>query len=432
MVSRGGYDMSGPVGFRRQGDGRLTTSGNRETRSTHRAILAYMAALDHDACYRAILIRDPRFDGRFFTAVRTTHIYCRPICPARTPRSENIIFYPTAASAQAAGFRPCLRCRPEAAPGVGAWRGSSNTVNRALELIDAGALDELDVESLAARVGVGERQLRRLFRQHLGASPVDVAQTRRLLMAKQLITETRLSMTEIAAAAGFGSLRRFNEAIQALYKRPPTALRRERLAAADHDASGEIVLHLSYRPPLDWKALLDELAREAIPGVEHVTENDYRRVIFVEGEIGTVTVQATKGSALRASISHPKVAALPRIIACIRRVFDLDADPLAISMQLRRDPRLAQAVDRRPGLRVPGYWDTVELVARLLVGSAAALGELAKQHGAKLHRPCDGLTCAVPALQTLDSAEFARAGVPEIKVISVAAALRAIARDQAP
>src|ERR1700735_2797630 len=172
--------------------------------------------LDQDACYRAVKQRDARFDGRFFTAVKTTKIYCRPVCPARTPLSKNVTFFPTAAAAQEAGFRPCLRCRPETAPDLGAWRGTSNTVSRARTLIELGALDEADVEALAVRLGVGERQLRRLFRQHLGASPVAVAQTRRVLLAKQLTHETPLPMTEVAFAAGFGSLRRFNETFQQL------------------------------------------------------------------------------------------------------------------------------------------------------------------------------------------------------------------------
>ncbi len=182
--------------------------------------------LDHDACYRALSQRDSRFDGRFFTAVKTTGIYCRPVCPARTPEAKNVIFYASAAAAQEAGFRPCLRCRPETAPDMGAWRGTSNTVSRALSLIELGALDQGDVETLAERLGVGERQLRRLFRQHLGATPVGVAQTRRVLLAKQLIHETRLPMAEIAFASGFGSVRRFNEAflgaIRARARRTPT------------------------------------------------------------------------------------------------------------------------------------------------------------------------------------------------------------------
>jgi len=207
--------------------------------------------LDHDACYRAIAVRDARFDGRLFTGVKTTGIYCRPICPARTPRSENVAFYPTAAAAQEAGFRPCLRCRPETAPDLGAWRGASNTVSRALSLIEMGALDDASVDTLASRVGVGERQLRRLFHQHLGASPIAVAQTRRVLLAKQLIHETQLPMTEIAMAAGFGSLRRFNETFLAIFRRRPPP---KRLAGRPLYATVGPVPAYKNRPPMSGDA----------------------------------------------------------------------------------------------------------------------------------------------------------------------------------
>src|SRR5271154_1333078 len=210
--------------------------------------------MDDDACYRALTTRDARFDGRLFVGVKTTGIYCRPICPARTPKRENVRFYPTAAAAQSAGFRPCLRCRPETSPDLAAWRGASNTVARALSLIEAGALDDNDVEGLADRLGVGERQLRRLFRKHLGASPVAVAQTRRVLLAKQLIHETRLPMAEVAMASGFGSVRRFNETFQALCAPPPIALRRS--AQEPVPAAGAVTLKLPYKPPYDWDAIL--------------------------------------------------------------------------------------------------------------------------------------------------------------------------------
>ena len=188
---------------------------------------------DHEACYRAISTRDARFDGRLFIAVRATRIYCRPICPARTPKRENVTFFTTASAAQEAGYRPCLRCRPESSPDLGAWRGTSNTVSRALTLIGEGALDGEAVDALAERLGVGERQLRRLFRQHLGASPIAFAQTRRVLFAKQLIIETTMPMAEVALTAGFNSIRRFNATFQTLYQRPPRELRRSQLADAD-------------------------------------------------------------------------------------------------------------------------------------------------------------------------------------------------------
>ena len=199
--------------------------------------------LDVDACYRAFRTRDPRFDGRLFGGVRTTRVYCRPICPAPMPKRENMTFYATAAAAQEAGFRPCLRCRPETAPEFAAWRGTSNTVSRALALIDRGALDEGGIDRLAERLGVGERQLRRLFRQHLGASPVSVAQTRRVLLAKQLIHETRLPMAEVALASGFGSIRRFNEIFQRLFDRPPCALRRATAAESSRQNGEDNILH---------------------------------------------------------------------------------------------------------------------------------------------------------------------------------------------
>ena len=183
--------------------------------------------IDADACYRALQTRDSRFDGRLFVGVKTTGVYCRPVCPARTPKRENVSFYRSAAAAEAAGFRPCLRCRPESSPDLGAWHGTSNTVTRALALIEAGALDHADVDAVASRLGMGERQLRRLFRRHLGASPIAIAQTRRVLLAKQLIHQTRLPMAEVAMASGFGSVRRFNETFQRLYDRPPAALRRQ-------------------------------------------------------------------------------------------------------------------------------------------------------------------------------------------------------------
>ena len=258
-------------------------SENRETGSPCGRILRGME-LDQDACYRAIVARDARFDGKIFGGVKTTGIYCRPICPARTPKRENIRFYRSAAEAEGAGFRPCLRCRPETAPDMGAWRGTSNTVSRGLALIEAGALDEGDVEALAGRLGVGERQLRRLFRQHLGAAPVSVAQTRRVLLAKQLIQETRMPMAEVAMAAGFGSVRRFNETFQRLYRRPPSALRR---GTAPDAAPGEGVrLMLAYRPPYDWDGMIAALTARAEP-LERVEDGRWMRQL--EGG-GAVTV----------------------------------------------------------------------------------------------------------------------------------------------
>jgi AraC family transcriptional regulator, regulatory protein of adaptative response / DNA-3-methyladenine glycosylase II len=388
--------------------------------------------LDHDACYRAVKLRDARFDGRFFTAVKTTGIYCRPICPARTPQSRNVVFFPTAAAAQEAGFRPCLRCRPETAPDMGAWRGTSNTVSRGLALIELGALDNGSVDALAERLGMGERQLRRLFRQHLGASPIGVAQARRILLAKQLIHETHLPMTQIAFAAGFGSIRRFNETFVALFGRPPGALRRlsgPDIAVAEH---GEFSLLLRYKPPYDWPAMLRFLAQRAIPGVERVADGVYSRTMALAGVQGTISVQPAAGHALRAGIRLPKLAVLPNIIARLRRQFDLAADPLSIAAHLRTDPQLAPLLKQRPGLRVPGAWDGFELAIRAVLGQqitvAAAIrlaGRLVAAYGEPLAEPTATLTHVFPTPQVLAQVDLTALGMPRSRaetLSSVAAA----------
>ena len=394
--------------------------------------------MDDDACYRALSTRDARFDGRLFVGVKTTGIYCRPICPARTPKRENVRFYPSAAAAQEAGFRPCLRCRPETSPDLAAWRGASNTVTRALRLIEAGALDDADVEGLADRLGVGERQLRRLFRKHLGASPIAVAQTRRVLLAKQLIQETRLPMAEVAMASGFGSVRRFNETFQQLYDRPPASLRR--LGGADEPAcQGEaVLLTLPYSPPYDWDAMLGFLALRAIPGVERVAGGVYERTLGVAGAVGIVRVEPAAKSRLAVSVRFPKISALPAIIARVRRVFDLAADPVAISTHLARDPALAPMVAARPGLRVPGAWDGFELAIRAILGQQITVtaarglaGKLVAAHGAPLPTSlvAEGLTHAFPTPQRLADVDFATLGMPRARASALSAMTRAVIAD---
>jgi AraC family transcriptional regulator of adaptative response / DNA-3-methyladenine glycosylase II len=393
--------------------------------------------LDHEACYRAISLRDARFDGRLFTGVKTTGIYCRPVCPARTPRSENVIFYPTAAAAQEAGFRPCLRCRPETAPDLGAWRGSSNTVSRALSLIELGALDEADVDALATRLGVGERQLRRLFRQHLGASPVAVAQTRRVLLAKQLIHETRLPMAEIAFASGFGSIRRFNETFRALFDRPPGDLRRSGQADVSAGPRGEVRLALRYQPPYDWAAMIGFLAARAIAGIEHVEGDRWSRTIEIGGGEGTVSVRPLPDApALQATICFPSLTALPVIIARLRRVFDLAADPLAIGSHLARDPALAPLIAARPGLRVPGAWDGFELAIRAVLGQQITVsgarvlaGRMVAAHGKPLAEPAGPLTHLFPAPQAIASANLASLGMPGARATALSAVASALIAD---
>ncbi len=392
--------------------------------------------MDDDACYRAIETRDHRFDGRLFVAVTTTGVYCRPFCPAPTPRRGNVRFFPTAAAAQEAGFRPCLRCRPETSPELAFWRGSSNTVSRALGLIEAGALDDANVEALASRLGMGERQLRRLFRQHLGASPISIAQTRRILLAKQLIQDTRLPMTEVAAAAGFGSVRRFNEIFQQLYKRPPKALRRAGVTDQSVAATGAVTVKLGFRPPYDWDAILAFLRARAIPGIEVVSGGSYARTIASGGEHGVVVVEPAEKNCLKATVRFPDLRALPAIIARIRRVFDLAADPVAIGAHLSRDPMLAPHVAARPGLRVPGAWDGFELAVRAILGQqitvAAATrlaGKLVACHGEKLTTLDPGLTHVFPTPRQLADADLTTIGMPGSRRQSLTALAAAVAAD---
>ena len=393
--------------------------------------------LDIDACYRAFSTRDARFDGRLFAGVRTTRIYCRPICSARMPKRENMTFYPTAAAAQEAGFRPCLRCRPEAAPEFAAWRGTSNTVSRALALIDRGALDEAGIDRLAGRLGVGERQLRRLFRQHLGASPVSVAQTRRVLMAKHLIHETRLSMAEVALASGFGSIRRFNEIFQRLFRRPPGALRRVAVGDVTAGPKSEVIVRLSYRPPYDWPAIASFLKARAIPGVEVVSSDRYARTIEIGGVHGVVAVEPASGNALRVAIQFSRLSALPAIIARLRRVFDLAADPQAICTHLAKDPVLAPLVAARPGLRVPGAWDGFELAVRAVLGqqitmaATVGLGKLVGCYGLPLagDLETEGLTHVFPRPERLRSAPLTALGMPRNRAVTLTSLAAAVAEN---
>jgi AraC family transcriptional regulator of adaptative response / DNA-3-methyladenine glycosylase II len=322
-----------------------------------------MELLDRKTYYRALQTRDARFDGRIFVGVTSTGIYCRPICPSRPPKFENCRFFASAAAAQEAGFRPCLRCRPEIAPDLAFWRGTANTVSRALALIAEGALDEDEagVEALAERLGVGGRQLRRLFKQHLGASPIAVAQTRRVLFAKQLLHDTRLPMAEVAMSAGFGSVRRFNETFRDLFGRPPSALRRK--GGVDTSARDGVTLRLAYRPPYDWPGMLAALAARATPGKEWIEDDVWHRQIELDGTKGAVAVaQLPARHSVSVTIRFPSVKALPAIVARIRRVFDLGADITTIGSHLARDPRLAPLVARRPGLRAPGDWERETIV----------------------------------------------------------------------
>jgi AraC family transcriptional regulator of adaptative response / DNA-3-methyladenine glycosylase II len=398
------------------------------------------AALDRTVCYRALRTRDARFDGQFYTGVVSTGIYCRPVCPARTPKLENCVFLPSAAAAHQLGFRPCLRCRPEAAPGSAGWRGSANTVSRALSLIAQGGFDAGGVDALAERLGVGARQLRRLFDRHVGATPVSVAQAQRILFAKKLLDETALSMSEIASAAGFGSIRRFNDVFQRTYQRAPSALRRSRASGAELGRG--LQLKLPYSPPYDWPAMLAFLAARAIPGVERVERECYMRTFAFGGAQGTVEVYALPGEAqLLARIHTSEIAALGAIVARLRQVFDLDADMLAIDAHLAGDARLRARVRARPGLRVPGAWDSFELAVRAVLGQQISVraattfaGRLVSAHGQALGPSTPGAIDAgprwlFPIPAVVASADLTQLGLTRARAATLNALGSAVTRD---
>lgn len=416
-------------------------SENRESDSGGHEKRPGMDLMDRDACYRVLQTRDARFDGRLFVGVSSTGIYCRPVCPARTPLSRNCQFFASAAAAQEAGFRPCLRCRPETAPDLASWRGTSNTVSRALAIISDGGLDggEAGVDALAERLGVGGRQLRRLFKQHLGASPVAVAQTRRVLFAKQLIQETRIPMAEVALASGFGSVRRFNETFHDLYHRPPSALRRKALTELPEGsvAGAGVTLRLRYRPPYDWEAMLAYLEARAIDGVEQVVAGHYRRTVAQDGRLGTVEVwHEPARNNLVVTVRFPSVQSLPAILARVRRVFDVGADIETIGAHLSKDPFLAPLLAQRPGLRAPGGWDGFELAVRAILGQQVTV-LAARQLACKLVALCGevlpdaagGLSRTFPSPERVASVDLASMGMPTARRASLKALAEAAMAD---
>jgi len=388
---------------------------------------------DVKICERARRARDPRFDGRFFIGVVTTGIYCRPVCPVAAPKPANARYFPSAAAAAEAGFRPCLRCRPESSPGTPAWMGSSASVSRALRLISEGFLDTLGVDDLAGRLGIGGRQMRRLFLRHLGATPVAVAQTRRLHSAKKLIDETNLPITQIAFAAGFGSIRRFNAIFQALYGRSPRELRRIGPRARAAGEPNEYRFRLAFRPPYDWQALAAFLSPRATPGVETVTAQSYRRTISIDGRSGFLEAHPVAGApCLELRVHFPDPRTLLHILERARRMFDLGADPGEIGRHLRRDPLLAEAVSRRPGLRVPGAWDGFELAVRAVLGQQVTVkgattlaGRLVEAFGEQSEH---GLL--FPAAESLAEADYERLGLTRTRAQTVRELARAACRGR--
>jgi AraC family transcriptional regulator of adaptative response / DNA-3-methyladenine glycosylase II len=410
------------------------------------------AALDARAAYAAIRARDSRFDGRLFVGVSTTRIYCRPVCTAKTPRADRCSFYASAAAAERAGFRPCLRCRPELAPGLARVDALSRLAQRAVRRIEDGMSD---LPALASALGVSERHVRRALGAELGVAPAELIRTRRLLLAKQLLTDTPLPVTAVAFASGFASLRRFNAAFREHYRLAPTALRKSAAAkpisaahanstaaSADHprDAAplDAFALDLAYRAPLAWEALLAFLAPRATAGVEHVAGGCYARTVEVAGHRGWVRVAPSpRANAVRAHVSASLAPVLMTVAARLRALFDLAADPARIEPQLAADATLRALVARRPGLRVPGAFDGFELLARAILGQqvsvaaattfAARLGE---RFGEAIETPLPGLTRLTPSAARVAAARvdsIAAIGLTRSRAESLRAAARACA-----
>ena len=389
--------------------------------------------LDWQICSRARLSRDPRFDGKFYIGVVGSHVYCRPICPAPTAKEKNCRYFPTAAAAAEAGFRPCLRCRPECSPGTPAWLGTSNTVSRALRLIGESGLEEGGVELLAERLGVGSRHLRRLFVQHLGATPMAVAQTRRLNFAKKLIDETSLPMHQIAAATGFGSVRRFNAGIRKVYHRTPTQIRRI-ARKTSIQADNQYLFRLRFRPPFHWQGMLAFLAPRATPGVEQVDGATYRRTIEANGFAGSfeVSLDAARNDLL-VRIDFPDPRTLIHIVERIRAMFDLNADWASIVKTLRHDPALAASTHLDPGLRVPGCWNGFELAVRAILGQQVTVkgatllaGRMVSAFG-KPFAGAKGLTHLFPSAATLATAKLTSIGLTGARAATIRALAAAVA-----
>ena len=388
--------------------------------------------LDWQVCSRARLSRDPRFDGKFFIGVRSTKIYCRSICPVPTVKEKNVSYFPSAAAASEAGFRPCLRCRPECSPGTPAWLGTSSTVSRALRLIAESGLEDGGMEVLAERLGVGSRHLRRLFIRHLGAPPSAVASTRRLHFAKKLIDETGLPMCEIALAAGFGCVRRFNFAIRKTYNRTPTQIRRLTPQKTDQ-RENQYFFQLRFRPPYHWRGMLAFLAARAIPGVEAVDGQSYRRSIIVNHCQGYFAVSKEEGhDALAVRVQIADSRSLYVIIERIRGLFDLNADWMAVAKGLGPDPELGGRIRDEPGLRVPGCWSGFELTIRAILGQQITVkgattlaGRIAKSFGRPFAGP-DGLTHIFPTPEVLADARLTSVGLTEKRAETIRALARAV------
>ncbi|MGH6933268.1 MAG: DNA-3-methyladenine glycosylase 2 family protein [Dongiaceae bacterium] len=392
-----------------------------------------------EACYRATVRRDARFDGRFYVAVTSTGIYCRPICPAPPAKRKNYRFFPSAAAAHSAGFRPCIRCRPELAPGAAGWDGRDAYVKRAMEFIaDGGLCDERRLEDLAGHVGVGPRHLRRLFGDHVGASPIQVANAHKVALAKTLLADSDLSITDVAFAAGFNSIRRFNDVFKTMFDRPPSALRRR---GERGDARSSIIrLLLSYRPPHDWQSLLGFFVERAVPGVEEVVGNEYRRTFRIGTAVGCVRLEQDSARAhIVAHVRIDRIVHLPALVGRLRHVIDADCDPAALAADLGGDPWLRSSLRRRPGLRIPGAIDPFEQAVRAILGQqisvraartlagriAARWGDALPADGDPAWRECPGRL--FPTARELANARLEEEGVLPTRAATIRTLAKAVA-----
>jgi AraC family transcriptional regulator of adaptative response / DNA-3-methyladenine glycosylase II len=373
---------------------------------------------DFERCYRFMSSRDPRYDGFFFVGVRSTGIYCRPSCPARLPHRHNVRLFATAAAAQAAGFRACKRCEPDAAPGSPAWNRRADVAGRAMRLIADGIVDREGVTGLAARLGFSERQLNRILVAEVGAGPVQLARAQRAQAARTLIESTALSFAQVALAAGFGSIRQFNDTIRAIYARTPSELRRRARRRRGTTTPGVVELRLAARPPLDGPGLLDFLGARAVPGIEQVDDGTYRRSLALEHGGGLVAL-TPEANAVRCQLRLDDLRDLTAAAARCRRLLDLDADPISIGAQLEGDSVLGELAGRRPGMRVPGCVDGFELAVRAIVGQqvsvAAArtvLGRLVERYGEPLAEPSGAITHRFPTAETLAAIDPAELPFP--------------------
>jgi AraC family transcriptional regulator, regulatory protein of adaptative response / DNA-3-methyladenine glycosylase II len=392
-------------------------------------------ALDDEHRYLAVRSRDTRFDGRFFTAVITTGIYCRPSCPATTPKRENVRFYPSAAAAQQAGFRACKRCRPDATPGSPEWDVRADVVARAVRLIADGLVDREGVGGLARRLGYGERHVHRLLAAELGAGPLALARAQRARAARTLLETTDLRVADIAFAAGFSSVRQCNDTVREVFALSPTALRAAARARPGDAPPGWIALRLAFRPPCDVGATLSFLALRAVPGIEVGDGERYARTLALPHGTGVVEVEAPRRgeSWVRAALRLDDLRDLTAAVQRTRRLLDLDADPGAIADVLGGDPVLGPLVAAAPGLRVPGHVDGAELAVRAVLGQQVSVvgartlaGRLVHAHGAPLAEPIGGLTHLFPTAAALAALDPTTLPMPRARaraLVGVTAAL---------